>query len=206
MTIPPAVRTGALVGVALGGLPSFLNVAVHWASVFGPRLWVIPGTEFFTVVPLGALLLLPLSLCAALLPRIRAAAGPTALAAVVVLGLSLGSLELGWWIRNLGLARLARQSAPLVAAIHQWRRETGAPPSSLDLLPLDLRRTLPDFQYVVGPEAERSYHGNPWVLVLDTSTGLINWDLFLYYPLQNYPEVGHGGWLERIDDWAYVHE
>jgi hypothetical protein len=192
--------------VAIGGPPSLLNVAVHWASVFGPRLWAIPGIEFFIFVPLGALLLLPLSLCAMVSARLRATASATALAAAVVLGSSLASLEAGWSIRHLGFARLARLSAPLVAAIHDWRSETGAPPVSLDQLSVELKRGLPDYTYVVGPEAERLYHGNPWVLALDTATGLINWDQFLYYPLQNYPEHGHGGWLERIEDWAYVHE
>jgi hypothetical protein len=34
----------------------------------------------------------------------------------------------------------------------------------------------------------------------------MNWDMFLYFPKQNYPKAGYGGWLERIEDWAYVHE
>jgi hypothetical protein len=39
-----------------------------------------------------------------------------------------------------------------------------------------------------------------------TPSGGINFDSFLYLPLQNWPERGYGGVLQRIDDWAYVHE
>jgi hypothetical protein len=34
----------------------------------------------------------------------------------------------------------------------------------------------------------------------------MNWDLFYYVPGLVYPERGHGGHIERIGDWAYVHE
>jgi len=36
------------------------------------------------------------------------------------------------------------------------------------------------------------FDGNPWVLVVRTPSGGINFDQFLYYPLQNYPEEGYG--------------
>jgi hypothetical protein len=29
---------------------------------------------------------------------------------------------------------------------------------------------------------------------------------FMYSPLPNYPERGYGGSLERVGEWAYVHE
>jgi hypothetical protein len=63
----------------------------------------------------------------------------------------------------------------------------------------------PNYRYLVGKPAA-SYAGNPWVLVVSTPSGGINFDCFLYFPLQNYPETGYGGWLERMAGWAYVHE
>jgi hypothetical protein len=58
----------------------------------------------------------------------------------------------------------------------------------------------------VGAESRESFDGNPWVLVAPVSSGIINWDLFMYFPLQNYPDHGYGGSVQRIADWAYVHE
>jgi hypothetical protein len=34
----------------------------------------------------------------------------------------------------------------------------------------------------------------------------INFDQLMYFPNQQYPEFGHGGRIERIGAWAYVHE
>jgi hypothetical protein len=65
---------------------------------------------------------------------------------------------------------------------------------------------LPPIELVSGDKAREYYQGNPWVLTAIVSTGSVNWDKFLYFPLQNYPSTGYGGWLERIGDWAYVHE
>ena len=63
----------------------------------------------------------------------------------------------------------------------------------------------PKYEYVV-PEETNDWDGNPWVLYVDASLGILNWDMFLYFPKQNYPEVGYGGGLEKVGDWAYVHE
>lgn len=56
-----------------------------------------------------------------------------------------------------------------------------------------------------GHDSER-WDDNPWVLYVYTPSGGINFDKFLYFPLQNYPSNGYGGVLRRIGDWAYVHE
>jgi hypothetical protein len=47
---------------------------------------------------------------------------------------------------------------------------------------------------------------NAWVLYVDTPRAGINFDQFIYLPLTNYPPRGFGGRLERLGDWAYVHE
>jgi hypothetical protein len=64
----------------------------------------------------------------------------------------------------------------------------------------------PNYEYVTGAKARENYHDNAWAVWVDTPSGGINWDIFLYYPEQNYPERGHGGSLDRVKDWAYVHE
>jgi hypothetical protein len=63
----------------------------------------------------------------------------------------------------------------------------------------------PEYEYITGKEAENQY-GNPWVLMVFTPSGGINFDMMLYFPNQEYPPTGYGGGLERIDNWAYLHE
>ena len=63
----------------------------------------------------------------------------------------------------------------------------------------------PNYIYVIVSE-QTAYEGNAWLLKVRTPSGGINWDVFLYFPKQNYPKVGYGGVIEPIEDWAYVHE
>ncbi len=134
-------------------------------------------------------------------------------AAIAYLPLAVGGFILGSRIRSWGFDRLAERSDPLVSAIRAYTDANGHPPSVLgELVPAFLPRTprtgimaYPDYQYYAGTNAAR-FDGNPWVLVVHTPSGGINFDQFLYFPLQNYPSRGYGGSLARIRDWAYVHE
>jgi hypothetical protein len=55
-------------------------------------------------------------------------------------------------------------------------------------------------------DSQRDQPGAPWELRVPCSTGFINWDVFFYWPGKQYPERAYGGTIERIRDWAYVHE
>lgn len=46
----------------------------------------------------------------------------------------------------------------------------------------------------------------PWELSVPCSIGLLNWDIFFYWPSKNYPDHTYGGYTKKIGDWAYVHE
>jgi hypothetical protein len=135
------------------------------------------------------------------------------IAAMAYLALAVGGLIVGSCVRSWGFGRLAARSAPLVSAIRAYADANGHPPSALgELVPGYLARVpqtgimaYPEYQYFVGIEAAR-YDTNPWVLVVHTPSGGINFDQFMYFPLQNYPTRGYGGSLVRIRDWAYVHE
>lgn len=106
------------------------------------------------------------------------------------------------------------RTQPLIHEITQFERDHGAPPKKLsDLVPNYLStvpdtgmRAYPEFDYFVGEESREQYHGNPWVLTVFTPTVGIGFDQIMYFPNQNYPKVGYGGWLERVGNWAYVHE
>ncbi len=126
----------------------------------------------------------------------------------------LGGSILGKNVRRAGMQAFAERSRTLIAAIEKYERDHAAAPSSLnDLIPdyLDAvpstgMMAYPEYHYYVGAEAQHPYDQNPWVLVVYTPGGGINFDMMLYFPRQNYPKHGYGGWLEPIDNWAYVHE
>jgi hypothetical protein len=134
--------------------------------------------------------------------------------AAVYLVIGFGCGAIGSKVRIHGFERLADRSRPLIAAIQRFDAEHRRPPASLaELVPAYLAAVpntgmdaYPEYEYVSGNQALENYHGNPWAVWVDTPSGGINWDIFLYYPRQNYPERGHGGWLERVKEWAYVHE
>lgn len=124
----------------------------------------------------------------------------------------VGEFYLGRLVWRAALSRFERRSTPLVQAITAYQSSQGRPPAALeDLVPA----YLPDvpatgsgdlkYQYLVGEEAQIC-GGNPWVLRVSAPSHPFGFDLLLYFPLQNYPATGYGGWLERIGSWAYVHE
>lgn len=56
------------------------------------------------------------------------------------------------------------------------------------------------------PDGQSVYRDSPWELRVPCSLGLLNWDVFFYWPTKAYPRRTYGGRVERIGDWAYVHE
>ncbi len=167
---------------------------------------------FFPV--LGAFLSLPVLPFLLLVKRTRRRATVFLAAA---LSLSVGFLSLAGkpaQVRTEAFRRLADRAVPLVEAIGRYEREHKKAPASLaDLVPRYLPSipttqmgVYPKFEYRSGPEIGDRWHGNPWVIYVETSRGFCNWDMFIYFPRQNYPEHGYGGTIEKIGRWAYVHE
>lgn len=124
------------------------------------------------------------------------------------------SVQIGVRVRMNASAQLAERSAPLVAAIKGYEQKYGRPPDSLDglvpeFLPAIPRTGMgayPEYMYFVASES-RPEDGNPWVIIVSTPTGILNFDRFFYYPLQNYPSRSwDGNRVERVRDWAYLHE
>ena len=115
-------------------------------------------------------------------------------------------------IRMNAFHRLSERSKPLVAAIRAYEERYGKPPESLESLvpsfipsvPTTGMGAYPKYDYSLPTRA--NYDGNPWVIKVFTPSGGINFDQFMYWPLTNYPAQGYGGSIERVGDWAYVHE
>jgi hypothetical protein len=119
--------------------------------------------------------------------------------------------RMGVWRSN--ITRVAEQSQPLVDAITAYCTEHGHPPDSLsELVPDHIARipgtgigAWPEYQYLAGQQATR-YDGNEWVLLVTPPNLPMGFDVFMYFPRQNYPREGYGGGIERIGGWGYVHE
>ena len=200
--IPKAAMVGALAALPIGAV----NIGVHWASVHGPRWLEIPGVELLFLPGLVAAALVPIFLLAALIPRARVACLAIACAFGSAFLVQVACTVLASEVRLRGFRTIAIEARPLLKAIYTHHRLNGAPPVMLAELPPEVLRGQPPFHYFCDADTPYRCNGNPWVLSLDAGTGFLNWDQFLYYPLQNYPRVGHGGSLEPVEEWAYVHE
>jgi len=93
-----------------------------------------------------------------------------------------------------------------VHAVHAYWAKHGRPPAALaDLVPAYLKEVPSNYRYVAGEKA-RAYAENPWVIIASPPCHPMGFDLLLYFPLQNCPHTGYGGWLEPIVSLDYIHE
>ena len=107
------------------------------------------------------------------------------------------------------LDRMPENSVRTEFDIEKWKRNE---------MRIEMARSLPDqidvrnkpFVDVKGilgePSGMRILRDSPWELRIDCSNGVLNWDVFFYWPTHTYPKSIYGGGTERIGDWVYVHE
>ena len=108
--------------------------------------------------------------------------------------------------------RLGAKPAQQVFDAGRWHGDPARRASMVD----DLRATLvgrpvDDMTALLGPEGGAEdmpghFSGAPFELTVPCSIGLLNWDVFVYWPSEEYPDHMYGGWVERVEGWAYVHE
>jgi hypothetical protein len=117
-------------------------------------------------------------------------------------------MRLQGWLRHRTFAALAERSSSLIVAIEQFERAHGAPPTSLDELVPEYSANVPSTGVPAYPRYEfTSRVANArWELRVQCPLGLMNWDVFFYWPGTDYPNAIYGGSVERIGGWAYVHE
>lgn len=196
-----------------------ITAFVYWAG------WV------WATLPFGSKLFLRMAFVIPLVSLIALGAAAIALAGLLranfrrqalrILGLSLavvGGTVLGMWsgpIHKMQRIRhVAPAAMPLVRALESFEQREHRPPKDLTELVPAYMAALPstgmggysEWEYITGPDARDLYDGNAWVLVVFTGGPGINFDKLMYFPNQRYPQVGHGGWIERIGAWGYVHE
>ena len=179
--------------------------------------WIHPGVDFF----LGFVeLLFALMGLAAFIATIgtfplllarsyRATALTVLVFAGTITALFIPAVRVAQRVRMHSFHAAGQRADPVIAAIEKHVTNTGAPPATLQqLVPTYVKAIpagLPPLEIQSGPDIGKAYHGNEWIL--SASVGwLMNFDRFLYFPNQQYPERGYGGTLERVGRWAYVHE
>ena len=162
---------------------------------------------------IACLLIAPLCLVIAVFKKYRAQSINGFIISAIFFASAFVCIRVGGLVRDHAFHQLAERSQPLVSALEAYQAQEGSLPPSLEALvpkyladvPNTQMGAYPEYEYYVGQEAMQ-YDSNPWVLVIQTPSGGINWDMFMYFPLQNYPQSGYGGSLELIGKWAYVHE
>lgn len=108
--------------------------------------------------------------------------------------------------------RLGSVSRPRPFDAKRWSDQREARADMLaDLVPRLIGLSLDDVHAMLGPEdgsgaLEEHFSGAPYELTVPCPLGQLNWDVFVYWPSEAYPDQMYGGWVERIGSWAYVHE
>ncbi|OGI11489.1 MAG: hypothetical protein A2Y40_01550 [Candidatus Margulisbacteria bacterium GWF2_35_9] len=111
-----------------------------------------------------------------------------------------------WHIRKLSFSKLASRSEVLISAINKYEEATGKAPESLNNLVPDYISRIPKTGILNYPKIEYSNYERRWNLFVETPRGPLNWDLFIYFSDQIYPDYMFGGFVEKIGKWAYIHE
>jgi hypothetical protein len=200
----------AIAAILLGGF----DLYAEWFAVSPNGSQDILWNMLFLLFPLFllALAVILVSVVLLIFRKTRRPAFLALIAGFTYLVIYIGVSLIGGRVRMHGFHKLAQRSAPIVQAIKKFEAEKGHRPNSLEELVPQYLPSIPNtgmgaypkYEYEVGKIGE--WDDNPWVLYVNTPSGGVNWDMFMYFPKQNYPKTGYGGGLERIDDWAYVHE
>lgn len=193
------------------GLSTAFQVASLPPSLY-PLAYFLRGMAFsLPLLWLGIALGSPIyALIAAFSPSRRHRLVSTMLLAAIAWG-SLFFVPNVRGLRQPGLVRMTQRATPLLSAIKTYRTDNGRYPDRLEALVPRYLPEIPGTGAVGYPRFEyrlpndnalfRSYE-----LRVATSIGVLNWDVFVYWPERNYPAQMYGGSVERIRDWAYVHE
>ncbi len=179
--------------------------ALLWlqAIVVGPFLIALPMAIYFL-----ATALICQNIDGKLAERIS-----TALACLCFLGLTSLAMRLAGALRHQAFVRAARIGDSLVQALRQYRHDHGEYPDSLEqLIPHDLQEipytgmiAYPHFLYGKDRNDIQIHVGSYELRIQCQSTGL-NFDRFIHWPAEVYPDRIQDKPVERILTWAYVHE
>lgn len=183
-------------------------------SNYGSQFFLWLDLYIYVILFFGTVVAIPVYIVRLILNRNRSQAVFVLFLSALFIPCFIYGAILGRQVRMHGIKEFTARSTDLVSAIHKYEKDHEAPPKTLYLLIPKYLTTIPntgmaaypDYRYHTGEESQNKYQGNSWALSVLTPSGGINFDMMLYLPKLNYPDHGYGGSLERIGDWAYVHE
>jgi hypothetical protein len=116
-------------------------------------------------------------------------------------------------LRHRAFVRASQVGDRIVQALGRYRHDNGEYPESLkrlipgylDEVPYTEMIAYPDFSY---RKDRNGIENNPgsFELWISCPTGMLNFDSFIYWPSETYPDRLQGNGVERIRTWAYIHE
>jgi hypothetical protein len=182
---------------------------INGLAMTGHGPWRTLGIELLGLPVLLGVITLPLAVIAALVfRRSTTVKNVAAISAGIVLGGLAGNWA-GSELRMMAFQMAADRAAPVISAIEAFEGRYGTPPKHLSLLVPEflasIPESLPPLTITVGDEAINRFRGNRWAVTALASRALLNWDMFVYLPNQNYGDLGAAS-MTRLGDWAYLHE
>lgn len=99
----------------------------------------------------------------------------------------------------------------LIDAVEKYNFENGSYPEKFeDITPVYLEK-VPGTGIGQYPKFEYSLPGTydifkKYQIKIRASLGLMKWDVFIYWPEEEYPDNMYGGYVTRLGSWAYVNE
>jgi hypothetical protein len=204
-----------LVAAIVGGvaLPILIGVLTGWGSYF-PSGRFLPSAGWTGNLILFVLVMGVVGVVAIMYSLLAWSLRPIGLGAIAIFvmvpGCFVGLLAHSY-LRHAGFESLAERGHALADAIQAYELDHHAPPGALsDLVPTYLpalpatgMARYPQYEYRSG--REWCEEDSPWGLLVDAGE-IFKWDVFFYCPSQTYPTTAGGDRIERIGDWAYVHE
>jgi len=210
------LRQAAILSLAAGSSVAVLWVFVHYAAVasWGHDAPLIMSGMFLGVAMAAVLVGLLVGLAAMVPSRSRRSGSVVILSTVVFLACFAVGDRAALAVRTGAFRDLATRLEAVIEAVGRFEAVHHRLPRDLsELVPHFLPDApstgmggYPKLRYESGDETRRGFFGNSWVLYLNCPSAPINFDTFIYLPLQNYPGRGLGGYLEKLGRWAYVHE
>lgn len=115
--------------------------------------------------------------------------------------------------RTTAFSRASTNGSQVVVALRQYRADRGAYPQDFGQLIPEYINALPYTGLVGYPEFtyRNGYNDidkvdDSYELCINCTSGGINFDRFIYWPSEKYPDNIQGNWTEPIGSWVYVHE
>lgn len=136
-----------------------------------------------------------------------------ALSCLCFIGLYLLAIRSANSLRHRTFVQASRVGDRLVQALAQYRDDKGEYPDSLDRIIPGYLEEIPYTGMIAYPgffyrKDRNDIQTNPgsYELRIDCTSGAINFDRFIYWPSETYPDRIQDNRVERLYKWAYVHE